>query len=261
MCIRDRLPCHQLLDIASDLQQIGMTIYIDGVGLWVPQGGGVKRYLVYCLLIVVPAALVCAGCASSSADFKAEYPAASGTVIDTVFYTNGIKKAERTLLFGVPTGTSTTWFVSGQKRSEINLEHGEKDGLEIMWWETGRKMSECTYKAGKKNGSLKEWNQKGQPQLDYTYFDDMLEGPYTAWWNNGQKRAEGMYSRVQRVGLCREWDAKGELLLEVDYPMPDRPAGAAAPWTATDQGASSPTDGGAAPAPEEAAGGAPAAEF
>jgi hypothetical protein len=67
------------------------------------------------------------------------------------------------------------WYENGQKMAEVSVVHGERDGVQTQWYEDGQKKSEINYVAGKQEGLTIEWDAVGNESRSCYNSDKKLD--------------------------------------------------------------------------------------
>jgi antitoxin component YwqK of YwqJK toxin-antitoxin module len=124
--------------------------------------------------------------------------------ISQSYYLNGQIEFEKTFKrYGsekVPFGTWRFWLRDGRPHKVIHYDiHGKKTGL----WKTWHTNSESL---------------GIQLHTEYTFENDLHNGPAREFFENGKRKFEGRLKDGEYIGLCRYWNMDGEIISEINYP-------------------------------------------
>ena len=154
------------------------------------------------------------------------------------FYPNGQRESESSYVDGKQDGIDTEWYDDGQKKAERTWALGQRVH-EILWWENGQKRHESKYVDGKLHGgtswfedgnkrkedvwvggqkkSRTEWHENGNKKSEEFYVAGKKDGQFTAWYENGQMQAQVPFSEGAPHGNVTTWDPEGRKRLVENY--------------------------------------------
>ena len=84
-----------------------------------------------------------------------------------LFYPNGKKRCEFSIINGKLEGLYTDWYDSGQKAIETIYVNDKREGMYTQWYESGQKFFELTYTNGKEDGYYRKWYENGELWKSY----------------------------------------------------------------------------------------------
>jgi len=116
------------------------------------------------------------------------------------YYLNGQIEFEKVYKNKVPYGTWRFWLRDGRPHKIIHFD-----------------------KNGKKTGIWKTWYEDPeitgiQLHTEYTFENDLHNGPAKEFFDNGKIKFEGRLKDGEYIGLCKYWNLKGEIISEINYP-------------------------------------------
>ncbi|MCZ6537013.1 MAG: toxin-antitoxin system YwqK family antitoxin [Gammaproteobacteria bacterium] len=154
------------------------------------------------------------------------------------FYPNGQRESESSYVDGKQDGIDTEWYDDGQKKAERTWALGQRVH-EIQWWENGQKRHESKYVDGKLHGgtswfedgnkrkedvwvdgqrkSQTEWHENGNKKSEEFYVAGRKDGQFTAWYENGQMQVQAQFSEGTPHGNVTTWDPEGRKRLVENY--------------------------------------------
>jgi antitoxin component YwqK of YwqJK toxin-antitoxin module len=124
--------------------------------------------------------------------------------ISQSYYLNGQIEFEKTFIkqgtTKIPYGTWRFWFRDGRPDRVIHYD-----------------------KLGKKTGIWKTWHHNPeitgiQLHTEYTFKNDLHNGPAREFFENGKLKFEGALKEGEFIGVCKYWNIQGEIISEINYP-------------------------------------------
>lgn len=125
----------------------------------------------------------------------------------TEYYESGKKMRECTYLADVYDGQYTSWNENGTKDMEGKYIKGVKDGAWRYYTNKGLVETSVQYDKGKEvkkkyhNGTFKSYYDSGIPKDEYTYSNDLLDGPFTEWYDIGNFVQIPTSKEDQQIGV------------------------------------------------------------
>ena len=151
-----------------------------------------------------------------------------------MYWENGQKSIESSVVDGVFSGKRTMWYRNGKKSAEKFFTKDAAIFKERSWYKSGKKKSVADYgkkdtgwsKNGQKsyeknysNGSIKKargWYKNGQKEYEKNYSNGKLHGKSIKYWGNGQKKSEDNWKNgtVDVNFKYTEWDESGIIIYQ-----------------------------------------------
>lgn len=90
-------------------------------------------------------------------------------VKEILYYENGKKQMEGSIVNGRKDGAWTSWFENGRKQSEGFFRNDMRDGKAVVWRENGFRYYEGTYSLGKLHGTWITYDVDGSRYKETLY--------------------------------------------------------------------------------------------
>ena len=82
---------------------------------------------------------------------------------------------------------TTLWWDNGILRAETHYQNGEFDGEFKTWHRNGEPKTVFNYKNGRPHGLQREWHDNGQQALEVEFSDGEQLGARTIWTKEGER--------------------------------------------------------------------------
>ncbi len=160
----------------------------------------------------------------------------------TLWYENGEKQLEGTLVDDQRDGTWTWWYDNGQKAAVMEYDAGTAVGTERHWTPDGELVGEGEFrdgvewtgtfidfdaelkptalrslKDGQPHGAYLWWHKNGTLNTKGQFVEGRRDGVWSWSYEDGQEFADVTFQRDELTGTEHHWDPDGTLLTTGDY--------------------------------------------